>query len=249
MVCHRLYPLVCRPPRESHATYATHSSASSDDIPWPKSPNPTPYEVFGLPPTASSTEIKKRYFELVRRYHPDSPLGSHEASQQRLERFREVVRANELLSSAKGRRVYDKDGFGWSDMNVNDIMGDPAHWQGKYEGKFWTPRNAGHSYEESFNGGAFDGKRAQPYYTSNANFAGAILVIMVLAAVVQVSHIQTRTQRASDRRWARHEQVSMNLRHARNHARKSGRKDMIEAFQLRRDVNSGIHDNGNGGKR
>jgi curved DNA-binding protein CbpA len=174
--------------------------------------------------------------------NPDSRVGSAEAEQERLQRFRQVVQANELLCSARTRSIYDKEGHGWRDVGVNDIMGDPAHWKGNYEGRF---RSSGTTRGQA-PGGTFDGffdgnNRAQPYYTSNANFAGGIIVIMVLLGVLQFSHIHNSTQRAMKQRRAVHAQASLNLRDARSHARDSGRRDMIEAFQHRRDVKPGIY--------
>jgi curved DNA-binding protein CbpA len=206
-------------------------ASSSDDLRWPKSSNPSPYEIFGLPPTASAADIKKRYYELAKRYHPDSRATSAQVEQERIQRFRQVVQANELLSAARSRRLYDQQGFGWGDMNVNDIMGDPVHWRGNYEGRYRDTRrpNGDNSH------------KAQPYYTSNANFAGGIIVIVVLVAVIQLSRIQSNAQKASERRRIVHEQASLNLRDARINAKTSGRQDMIEAFQQRRDVNIGDH--------
>jgi curved DNA-binding protein CbpA len=160
-------------------------------------------------------------------------MDSSQAKHEQSERFREVVRANELLMNSKTRRIYDNSGYGWGDMNVNDIMGDPANWQGAYEGKYQSARKKPDPFEQNSNG-PFG--RAQPYYTSNANFSGGILVIMVLYLVVQLSHTQSPAQNRMKRRWLAHEQASFNLKEARGHARASGRKDMIEAFQQRRNV-------------
>jgi curved DNA-binding protein CbpA len=229
--------------RKFHVASTTGSpSPLSDDIRWPKVPNPTPYEILSLPPTASPTEIKKRYYELARKYHPDSRFGTAEAEQERLQRFRQVVQANELLSAARTRRIYDKEGSGWGSMDMNDIMGDPTHWKGNYEGRFHPAGNSrARRPDESFEGFFNGNNRAVPYYTSNANFAGGIIVIMVLAAVLQFSHVQKSTQRAVHERMTVHAQASLNLRDARSHARNTGRKDMIESFQQRRDVKSGIY--------
>jgi len=229
-------PLLAFHRRRHFHTATGNATPSSDDIRWPKSSNPSPYEIFGLPPSASASEVKKRYYQLARIYHPDSRAPSAEAEQERLHRFRQVVQANELLSAARTRRMYDKDGYGWGDFNVNDIMSDPVHWQGNYEGRYQsarsTRRTSDDHFESFFNGNA----RAQPYYTSNANFAGGIIVIVVLAGVVQLSRIQSETEKASEKRRVVHEQASLNLRDARTNAKTSGRDDMIETFQQRRGV-------------
>lgn len=226
--------------RKFHVTMIRHASPA-DEIRWPKSTNPTPYEIFGLPPTASPAEIKKRYYQLAKLYHPDSCSASAEAQQERLKRFRQVVQANELLSAARKRRMYDTHGYGWGDINVNDIMGDPAHWKGEYEGRFSTANDSQRRTADANFEGFFNGNRAQPYYTSNGNFAGGIVVIMVLIGVLQFSHIQSSAQKASDQRLIHHQRASLNLRDARSHAKMFGRRDMIEAFQQRRDVKSGVY--------
>ena len=130
--------------------------------------------------------------------------------------------------------MYDKQGYGWGDMNVNDIMSDPEHWQGNYEGRYQSARNTRRPNNDNSEG-VFNGNRAQPYYTSNANFAGGIIVIMVLAAVLQLSRMHVHE--GYEKRRIGHEQASLSLRDARNHAKTWGRHDMIEAFQQRREVN------------
>jgi len=238
------YPPVSLSYQRSRTFHGTNrrNAAPADDLRWPSTPNPTPYEIFGLPRTASSSEIKKRYYQLARKYHPDSRISSTEADQERLQRFRDVVKANELLSAAKSRRIYDQNGFGWGDMNMNDIMGDPAHWQGNYEGRFRSTGRTGRQTSGGFEG-FFDGnsQRAQPYYTSNANFAGGIIVMMVLMAVLQFSHATNSADKEIRRRTELHERAALNLRDARTHARRSGRGDMIDAFRQRRDVKTGIY--------
>jgi len=129
-------------------------------------------------------------------------------------------------------------------MNVNDIMGDPAHWKGNYEGRFRATGTYRRNSEGEFiydhgTGNGNGSQRAEPYYTSNGNFAGGIIVIMVLAGVLQLSHIQRTTEKRNEKTRIVHEQASLNLRDARKSAR--GRKDMIDAFEQRRDVKPGIY--------
>ncbi|KAJ7647426.1 hypothetical protein FB45DRAFT_893408 [Roridomyces roridus] len=45
--------------------------ASSKPFQWPTTPNPSPHQIFHLPRNASQQDIKQRYFDLVRIYHPD----------------------------------------------------------------------------------------------------------------------------------------------------------------------------------
>jgi curved DNA-binding protein CbpA len=67
-------------------------------------PKPDYYAVLGLPQTASQEEIKKRYRELARKYHPDvNP--SPEAAQK----IKAVNEAHRVLGDVERRSVYDAE--------------------------------------------------------------------------------------------------------------------------------------------
>ena len=80
---------------------STSSSESRHHVPWPKSSNPSPYEIFNLPRHATQKEIKSRYFLLVKQYHPDH------APQTSVDRFRKVVESYKILSHPPKRQEYD----------------------------------------------------------------------------------------------------------------------------------------------
>ena len=50
------------------------------------------YEVLGIPRNASQKEIKKAYYQLAKKYHPDTNKGDPEASKK----FQEVSEAYEV---------------------------------------------------------------------------------------------------------------------------------------------------------
>ncbi|KAF8629120.1 hypothetical protein AX17_005706 [Amanita inopinata Kibby_2008] len=79
-------PLAHRPCLYEHAaqglnraqlasTTATSSSMRAQEkdnpYPFPAQKQPTPHQIFHLPPNASEGDIKARYYDLVRIYHPD----------------------------------------------------------------------------------------------------------------------------------------------------------------------------------
>ena len=64
------------------------------------------YEVLGVERGASAGEIKKAYYALAKKYHPDTNKGDEETEK----RFQEVQKAYEVLRDAKTRSAYDQVG-------------------------------------------------------------------------------------------------------------------------------------------
>lgn len=65
------------------------------------------YQSLGVRRDASADEIRKAYRRLARKYHPDLNPGDKAAE----ERFKQVQEANDVLSDAKKRKMYDQVGF------------------------------------------------------------------------------------------------------------------------------------------
>lgn len=63
----------------------------------------SPYEVLGVPPTASVSAIQSAYRTLAKKLHPDLNPGDKSAE----ERFKEVAAAYDLLSDAEKRKRFD----------------------------------------------------------------------------------------------------------------------------------------------
>ncbi|KAL4916272.1 hypothetical protein BDW62DRAFT_106452 [Aspergillus aurantiobrunneus] len=98
--------------------YATaHGDFSEKDFAWPSSSTFTPYDIFNQPRGAPYS--KHRFYELVKIYHPDRPCNGHPlckdiSPEVRLQRYRIVVTAHEILSDPTRRAAYDRTGTGWS---------------------------------------------------------------------------------------------------------------------------------------
>jgi molecular chaperone DnaJ len=65
------------------------------------------YQILGVDKKASTTEIKKAYRKLARKYHPDLNPGDKAAEAK----FKEIQEAYSVLSDSKKRVQYDQFGF------------------------------------------------------------------------------------------------------------------------------------------
>ncbi|KAF9227308.1 hypothetical protein BS17DRAFT_775260 [Gyrodon lividus] len=74
-----------------------HTSGSSNPFPYPTQPNPQPHHVFHLPRSATQQQIKQRYYELVRIYHPDSPIARKYPPEVAQARFQSIAKAYDLM--------------------------------------------------------------------------------------------------------------------------------------------------------
>ncbi|XP_076471581.1 dnaJ homolog subfamily C member 5-like [Babylonia areolata] len=64
------------------------------------------YELLGLEKGASADEVKRAYRRLALRFHPDKNPGNPEAA----DKFKEINRANTILSDTTKRGIYDRYG-------------------------------------------------------------------------------------------------------------------------------------------
>jgi DnaJ-related protein SCJ1 len=65
------------------------------------------YKILEVKRSATLPEIKKKYREMTKKYHPDRNQGDEKAK----EKFSEVAEAYEILSDTNKRRIYDRGGM------------------------------------------------------------------------------------------------------------------------------------------
>ncbi|OMO63157.1 hypothetical protein CCACVL1_22443 [Corchorus capsularis] len=74
------------------------------------------YEILGVEKTASQQEIKKAYYKLALRLHPDKNPGDEEAK----EKFQQLQKVISILGDEEKRAVYDQTGC----VDDADLAGD-----------------------------------------------------------------------------------------------------------------------------
>lgn len=80
------------------------------------------YTTLGIDRSASPADIKKSYFQLAKKYHPDV-----NPSAEAKEKFAKINNAYETLSDEGKRRVYDQTG-----MTGDEQQQDPFGGQGPF---------------------------------------------------------------------------------------------------------------------
>ncbi|KAK2007364.1 DnaJ domain-containing protein [Colletotrichum eremochloae] len=217
---------------------------------WPACANPTPYDIFDIEKTAPYT--KSRFAELVKQYHPDkhhaSALDSL-PSHTRLERYRLIVLANEILSSPEKRRAYDAFGAHW--QTPDTAADDPRdiHEVYRHADKAWR-RTAGNpsanatweDWERWHHRRANPGSdRQAPLYMSNASFAALVIAALAVGTVAQTTRMENSSAHILERKDAHEAHIAEALRRRGEATAGKGREERIERFlRERENINFGF---------
>ncbi|MDQ3076177.1 MAG: molecular chaperone DnaJ [bacterium] len=85
------------------------------------------YETLGVEKNASKDEIKKAFYKLAHKYHPDKKEGDEK-------KFKEVNEAYQTLSDDAKRSKYDQFGAGYENMGGGQGYGQQGGFGGGFEG-------------------------------------------------------------------------------------------------------------------
>lgn len=228
-----------------------HDEAFIDQWPQPLPPNslPTPYQI--LNHKRGTAYSKARFYELVKLYHPDrTDHPSHASlckaipSHIRIERYRLIVAAHDILSDPYKQTSYDVHGAGWAgspeamrahypkygpDSPMNNATWED--WERWYER--FSPNGGGKNYKRG---------RQKPVFLSNTTFISLIAVLAALGGIGQATRVDTNTRSLLQLREEAHEKNSEEYRRVRDEARGFTRDERIAHFLRSKDPAAYAHE-------
>uniref|UniRef100_A0A8D3B1E1 DnaJ heat shock protein family (Hsp40) member A3a n=1 Tax=Scophthalmus maximus TaxID=52904 RepID=A0A8D3B1E1_SCOMX len=83
------------------------------------------YQVLGVPRAATQKEIKKAYYQMAKKYHPDTNKDDPQAK----EKFAQLAEAYEILSDEAKRKQYDA--YGSAGFGAGQAGRGQQHWSGQ----------------------------------------------------------------------------------------------------------------------
>lgn len=95
------------------------------------------YKILGVSKNSSAKDIKKAYYQLAKKYHPDTNKNDSDAGKK----FQEVSEAYEILSDDTKRREYDTYGQTTEQMHRNGGGATPGHGHHQGFSQHWEYRS------------------------------------------------------------------------------------------------------------
>ena len=247
------YSHLRRPPFRCFATVRSDKSptGSPQDPPWPdlSSPNavPTPYQILSL--KKNSPYSKRRFYELVKIYHPDRSghnVGSSDTNvlpgSIKMERYRLIVTAHEILSDPVKRCAYDKSGAGW---NGRPEHGAPEYSWGHDKETKWSGFDTNNSpfrnatWEDWEKWYQRDKAKQDPLYFSNGGFLMLVLAAVFLGGFGQSTRVGEYSNVFQRQAEKVHDDASKAIRRRRTESQGFGNRDeRLQSFLKMRDPHS-----------
>jgi len=210
---------------QRHRQHNGSRDAEAELLRWPDAEKPhktpTPYQILRC--RRGDAYSKHRFYALVKLYHPDACHASPAIAQLplhvRLERYRMLVTAHDILSDMEKRKAYDAWGHGWAGHHTTPAA--PHHSDWNYDPRRWTtdPRSNATwedwerwHYENDGNHNADD----RTVQMSNFTFMALIFAFISIGGVVQGTRFSTFNNSAIERRDQIHREASIEYRRSKN---------------------------------
>jgi len=183
---------------------------------FPSNPNASPFEILSLPRNASSNDVKKRYLEMCKAYHPDvvhaQQVASTSAQAQEIDdRFTKIQAAYDLLRDSNSRQTYLRFGAGWDtasrlysevplDLRHNP-WGTPknrqAHQRAHYPSSEWDWHQDAYRQDDFYTANFRHDKPITPFMSNRTllwSLGGCsfALYLFQMLAVIPASHPETQ---------------------------------------------------------
>jgi hypothetical protein len=227
-----------------------YSRNKHENLPWPEVTSvnaiPTPYQIFNQ--KKGSPYSKRKFYELVKLYHPDrhniDDLANTIPFATKIERYRLVVAANDILSDPIKRSAYDCYGAGWNGQP--EVMGprntsDTAPKWGDYDGRGWGTGRGGPFHNATWEDWEKwydrEEKRDQkPSFLSNGAFVALIVIFATIGGVGQATRVGNFSAEFTEHRDALHNEMSKDLMRRRRESVTCGaREECVDTFLKHRD--------------
>lgn len=213
---------------------------------------PTPYQIFRL--KKDSPYSKRTFYELVKIYHPDrnghesgSPNTSLLSGSIKMERYRLIVTAHEILSDPVKRSAYDRSGAGW---DGRPEYGAPKYNWGQNSDTRWSGfdtndspfRNATwEDWEKWYQRGK---AKQEPVFFSNGGFLMLVLMVVFLGGFGQSIRVGDYSDIFQRQVEKVHDDASKAIRQRRTESQGFGNRDeRLQNFLKTRDPHGyGISD-------
>ncbi|GFN45493.1 molecular chaperone DnaJ [Candidatus Regiella insecticola] len=138
------------------------------------------YQILGVDRNATENEIKKAYKKQAMKCHPDRCPGDKNAEAK----FKEVNKANEILSNKEKRAAYDQYGHA-----AFDQQGGGAHYNTQFEEAFGSVFS---HFSDIFDGGARRGRNRGPSKGSDLGYPISLTLEEAVKGVTKEITIPTQ---------------------------------------------------------
>jgi curved DNA-binding protein CbpA len=197
---------------------------------------------------------KKRFYQLVKLYHPDIHSSHYEAAIHttanshttkprnsssssngithsiRLERYRLVIKANDILSNPEKRHLYDQYGIGWTERSQNEqLRAADRSWRDQPGN---AAMNATWEDWEKWHA-ARDPSQKQPpggFYMPNSVFAALVAMLCTIGALAQGRRAEVAGAHYVDVATQRHQDVSEEVRRSTSASAGMSQDERVERF-------------------